>query len=1214
MTIEDISSDSLFLDGLRKGEYCLVLGAGFSFGLKNRTSPDSLPKFESITHNEFYSIPLVNAYVSLTNKVFNDTVTKGESAANTWENNHFSIKKSDETIDLKSFYKNLFTLDEEWFRENEFKNYKSILLPDWYQVYTFNFDNVFETIVKLKGREPFYTLHFPEHSGIERTQDKAIVHLHGYISNTPLDKLTFSDKAYNFLRDTKHTLYDQFYTDVDTGKKLVIIGTQFDEKVIDDKFFSGLENKNITIYHFDLLNDNFKTKPGIAGNPNYHFIKISNTHEVLTFFEKHKVQIENIKIEGADVINSDFIEKVKQEGKKEGFTASDFYLAKQVDECQWYGVTQSWVIERNNYNYIKQETISSFSDEKRNSKISVLLWGLGGSGKSTLLRKLSVDLSNEDFAVLWIKDKSIQSFYDRGLPQLSSEYPHKKFLVVIEDLYRVKQQEVNLKEIINSICSNSNVRLIVGDRRNDDNSYKEHIYNPDNSIVELTVDDNKKTLEKLLGNIPDWRTSADKLLKTDKDYKSTLYYILWTIGRTAQKEKEGLPISNIQDLISHFRSLVQSDLKVLFVNYPGVTKMLYYWASIYAKNKIYIAYDLFFKLADLFNAPFTIESKLILASPTHKSILDIYTHRAIGFIKSAGEQPLFAFNHDILAEDGLSKSKIPEWYPFDDSIKLAMLPLVINDGDVFSASNFLSNCLRYIPDVSFSKKEKRRWANELRGKGKYLSPYFDMDFYSVNEKVELANELFSLEDFRSLVHFNTIVKALNISKDKDKADKILSQENFWNLDKEIVCTALNISKDKDKADKILLQENFWKLPNQIVSTALNISKDKDKADKILSQENFWNLDKEIVCTALNISKDKDKAEKILLQENFWKLPNQIVSTALNISKDKDKADKILSQENFWQELPFDIVSTALNISKDKDKADKILSQENFWQELPFEIVSTALNISKDKDKADKILLQENFWKLPNQIVSTALNISKDKDKADKILSQENFWNLDKEIVSRALNISENEELKEKVGKRLFESGQWKEKWNITYHILYFYSDQKNIPDSVSKICTTIISEFLDRGNTDKGKSFRYINLMKIPLHSLPDWKKSSLENIRSWSYRPRNLVTNTILAYRCFPNEIKKMCNDILMVWKVEINRPINTFGRTKEPHKGNHILLSLGHPDLEKLGMQTAIQIKKVELLSQGQIPEHILEAVTQIIDVGKFPVWNSIYNDEQE
>ena len=978
MTVEELYSDKNFLDDLRKGRYCLVLGAGFSKGLKNKSTPDSLSSIKDITYKEHETIPLVSAYISLTNKIFNETITKGEAAANIWENNNFSIKVDDNTIiDLKPFYRDLFTLDEEWFKENELNKYKSILIPDWYQVYTFNFDNVFETIVKLKSRHDFYSLHFPEHTGDtnRKTLQKAIHHLHGYIIETPTEKLTFGQATYVFLENAKHTLYDPFHADILSGKKLVIIGNQFDERNIDKMFFDGLKQKDITIYHFSRDNNDFKTKPGIYGNPNYHFIKINDTHEVLEFFEKHRTQIENIRIDGADVINSDFIEKVKQEGTKEAFTASDFYLAKQVDECQWYGVTQNWAVERDNYNYIKQEVISSIADEKRNSKISALVWGPGGSGKSTLLRQLAVDLSNEDFTVLWIKDKSIESFRDMGIAQLRSEYPHKRFLVVIEDLYRVKQQVANLKEIIDSICSNKNVRLIVGDRRIEDNSYKEHIYNPDKNIVEVTVDDNKKALQILLENIPDWKAAADKLLKTEDNYKSTLYYILWTIGRTALKEKEGFSLDPNPDLVSHFRSLVQSDLKVLSVNYPGVAKMLYYWASIYSKNKIYIAYDLFFKLADLFKTPSGNESKRILVSPSHKTILEIYSSKATGFIKSAGELSLFAFNHDILAEDGLSKSPLSVWHPFDDSIKLSMLPLVIQDGDDFSASTFLLHCLRTIHDTTFSKEEKKKSINQLLAWNNfsvYLSQVFTRDFYSSQEKSSIA---------------------------------------------------------------------------------------------------------------------------------------------------------------------------------------------------------------------DKILAQDNFWNLPHQIVSTALNISK------------------------------NEKIKNVVAKKLFESGQWKVKWSITYHILYFYSTQKNIPKPANQICETVITEYFNRTNTDKGKRYRYINLMKIPLHSLEVWKRSSLENIRRWENRQRNIVTNTILAYRSFPSGIKTMCELILRNWRTELTEPIYQASRRKAlPHFGDHIRLSLGHPDLEKLAKQTALEIKKVELQSTGVIPEHLLNVVNQIIDENIFPVWNSENDDEQE
>ena len=95
---------------------------------------------------------------------------------------------------------------------------------------------------------------------------------------------------------------------------------------------------------------------------------------------------------------------------------------------------------------------------------------------------------------------------------------------------------------------------------------------------------------------------------------------------------------------------MQSDLKVLSVNYPGVAKCFYYWASIYSKNKIYIAYDLFLNwqtYSKLHQAMKTNEySSLFHIKPFLKFI-----QQSPGFIKSAGELSLFAFNHDI-EEDG----------------------------------------------------------------------------------------------------------------------------------------------------------------------------------------------------------------------------------------------------------------------------------------------------------------------------------------------------------------------------------------------------------------------------------------------------------------------------------------------------------------------------------------------------------------------------------
>ena len=108
------------------------------------------------------------------------------------------------------------------------------------------------------------------------------------------------------------------------------------------------------------------------------------------------------------------------------YKADDFYLAKQYDDCQWWGIIKNWDVERDAYQRIKKEAIDAFNDDFRQPKIAAFIYGRGGSGKSTLLRRLAYDLKDEDFAVLWLNDKGISRFYENGLIQINN-YPYKNF-------------------------------------------------------------------------------------------------------------------------------------------------------------------------------------------------------------------------------------------------------------------------------------------------------------------------------------------------------------------------------------------------------------------------------------------------------------------------------------------------------------------------------------------------------------------------------------------------------------------------------------------------------------------------------------------------------------------------------------------------------------------------------------------------------------------
>ena len=86
------------------------------------------------------------------------------------------------------------------------------------------------------------------------------------------------------------------------------------------------------------------------------------------------------------------------------------------------------------------------------------------------------------------------------------------------------------------------------------------------------------------------------------DYTSSLYLILWVIARTYQKEADAeKPNIKHENIAGHFQSIIQSDLRAIEKHYPGLAKMLYYWACIYSECRLYMGFDFFLALADFFN-------------------------------------------------------------------------------------------------------------------------------------------------------------------------------------------------------------------------------------------------------------------------------------------------------------------------------------------------------------------------------------------------------------------------------------------------------------------------------------------------------------------------------------------------------------------------------------------------------------------------------------
>lgn len=965
------------------------------------------------------------------------------------------------------------------------------------------------------------------------------------------------------------------------------------------KFFMSI-NKFITEHLDEIIISLITTL--IAALIGFYFNKLKKSIQLLfsNTLRSKRGKLESIKIEGAITINRPFLRIIERDGEKQNFKPDDFYLAKLTENCQWYGILKGWGIKRDTNKRILGEIKQSFADEFRQPKIIGVITGRGGSGKSTLLRQIAVDSVQEDFCILWINDNEIQKFYDNGLDSLGN-YSKTKFLILIEDWYRIRQKTSHAKEIIDNICNYSNIRVIIGDRTLDKSVSREHIYNPVENIIELEAKENRDTISKILEKVDHWKGTAKKLLKTDNDYDSTLYLILWVIARTYQDQINKIPEKSIimkEGLAGHFQTIVESDLRAIAKHYPGLAKALYYYGSFYTEDRIYLGLDTFMSIAELFNEEY-IDNKLAFSSDEVNPILNIYIHTKQGIYRTAGELPLVAFNQDLLSDDGISKAQIDGWHRFDKSIRLKILPVIIDKGDGFSASNYFLNSLNKIGTDFFPNPVRLEYLNKLlfdkKNRGYYLFALFNGSII-LNEVEKKSYISAILKDFLNY-YFSTPVicaclKDLSSQPDAQKvAATILSPSNLITLPHSVVNTAFKISTDEEVRKRaittILSPAKLFTLPHHLVSTALKFASDdiRQRAiTTILSQPNKFSSYNQIVSTAIIYATDDWKRQEaitsIFSQPKFFKLPHHLVSTAMKLSCDNEQqkaASTILSQPDIL-ELSKDIVITAMKISKNEEErqkvASQILSHPEFF-ELRHHLVSTALKISKDEKKrrevAAEILSKPYFHELPHHIVATAISISSDTIKAEYFL------------------------------------GNWeKTNWSIVYQSLFCYAQNQEYPQFVVDIVHKIISE-----SKNKRIFRKYSQLLKIPFHGINEWQNECNNIINNYWNKPNALLLNSVLySHRSHPQKIKNICSTLLTNWKEEIIRPIKLF--YGGIHYGDNIKIAMGHPELKILARQTAMEILSAEAKKPRYIRDYLLVIARSIINDEKYPEWDLLTDHE--
>ena len=1092
--------DDSFFEDLREGNFILVLGAGFSFGVPNKAGG---------------TIPIGNEFKKITKKRFNDkSATDYQSAAQVWRT---KIRGDGDLLDE---LKNHFLVNEKKIDKNL---YSSIFIPQWYNIYTLNFDNVLDIALKEFPSKKYQKFCYPKDNGGSYKPD--IFHLHGEIENI-LDidsELIFTPESYTkFDTEVPHDLYDVLHSDVKTlHKKILILGSQFKEPEILKKFFKTLpEDKSVKIYHLDI--ENYNLHSDNFAKCDTTFVKLDKakggTKHFLQFLQANKDRIENIHIEGTEIINSSFEKKIS-EGKK--FKKADFFTAKLEDDCQWYGIINKYDIEREDYPKVKELALHCF-DKPQTLKVCALVYGFGGCGKSTLLRRLAVELRNESFKTIWLQNQQFDLLADSGLTQIQADRT-RNYLVIIEDWYRITANE-KTKEFLLKTQSIPNLRVIIGDR---EITHKEYLNNlpKGNNKFHLEARENKKIILDILSQHTEWEPAAKKVIKKEEDYNTTLYLLLFVIARISS-EDFGDEI-DFSEPATAFESIVKSDLnKINDAGYSGLAKVLYNWACIYTNYKIFIDYSSFLKIADAYNGDDKI-SKLFKNWNANSEILNrLKNYIHIGTNTEIKNKKLHTiefvqFNHDKLAEEGLAEAALKGWESFyDTSNKKYNEPLLLDfldkvieyspRGNDYFSSFFLHTLLQYQKHIFLNADEKLNRINNLYNKNNYYPSYLnhltDDDInLSESESKKYLYELFDKKSYPIRAWSSYFKKANAIAK-HEAAIKIFDAFN-----------------DSDAINTF---------NEQLVTAAFN-----QKGYDVKSEEENKKSKQEIA-----IAKH-EAAIKILAAPDITLLVHNIVVAAFN-QKGYDEKSK--------QEI----------VKAKHEAAFKIFAAPDITLLQP-EIVVAAFNQEGYDEKSKQEIVKAKH--------EAAIKILKDYD-----------WDRKKDT--------------------------------MMFQALRFFSTEATYPSRVNELVTEIINQF-HQHKSEKDSLFYYQRLNMIvgyPFHNIPLWKGNGLYYISNWRDKKTiNFFVKVLHSFRSHPDEIKAVCEQILKNWKREVTIEIRQiYG---EAHKGDHIRLALGHPDLREIALTAAKEMVTEEDKNPNTLPGYLLEIVLRIVqEKPEFPEWNK--NTENE
>lgn len=242
-----------------------------------------------------------------------------------------------------------------------------------------------------------------------------------------------------------------------------------------------------------------------------------------------------------------------------------------------------------------------------------------------------------------------------------------------------------------------------------------------------------------------------------------------------------------------------------------------------------------------------------------------------------------------------------------------------------------------------------------------------------------------------------------------------------------------------------------------------------------------------------------------------------------------------------------------------------------------------------------------------------------------LILEDKFPNKIPSVILGSAIYAEGGEVLEKDKNRFFLNNWKKSSPNriFIYESLFYYVDKPTIPVFIVDTIQSILTKYNDLSKFNKEEYFHYAQLLRIPFHSVDIWKKETQSILSNWRKKGyTTVVTFVLISYATYPSEILNTCQEILLQWRNEINKPIYhlgdiPFSRRKEKKIGytscgDHVEIALGHPSLRNLSKNIALEIRQSCESKEVKIPNTFELIVKNIIDHDIFPKWEDNLKQE--